>query len=317
MNGSTRMILTVTLNAALDVTYVVDALRPGTTHRVRSVAERAGGKGVNTARVLTHLGEKTLALGLAGGATGAVLRADLDASGIPHRFTPIAGPTRRAVAVVSGGDVTGLWEPGPVVADEEWQRFVRDYFTPALDRAGAVVLSGSLPPGVPGDAYAQLVRLAAEAGVPALVDADGPALRAALAAAPALAKPNVEEARRALGYEHEPPAASDLPAALVAAGARAAVVSAGADGLTACWNGERLHVAPPRAVSGNPTGAGDAASAALALARDTPPAEALADAVALSAAAVAAPLAGDFDARLYAQLRPPIAPGAPPCPSSR
>ncbi|MEZ0069376.1 tagatose 6-phosphate kinase [Streptacidiphilus sp. MAP12-20] len=420
------MIVTVTLNAALDVTYVVDGVTLGATHRVRSVAQRAGGKGVNAARVLAALGEPALALGLAGGATGDALRAELAASGVPHRLTPIAGATRRAVAVVdaaagggaSGGGVTGFWEPGPMVTAEEFERFVRDDFLPSLATARAVVLSGSLPPGVPVDAYARLVRLAADAGVPALVDADGPALRAALGARPALVKPNAEEARRALGLGlglglglddadglgqsaavgwrgHDPddavlPVARDartaplagpdaeaarlssrhaaesaarpeassarprragaatpgvtcedeggsrspnasretfgdlgsdsatgtenalpsaLARALVAAGARAAVVSAGPDGLAADWGGEALRAVPPRLVAGNPTGAGDAASAALALAlaRRQPPAEALAEAVALSAAAVAAPLAGDFDAELYAELRPLVA----------
>jgi tagatose 6-phosphate kinase len=339
------VIVTVTLNAALDVTYVTPGgVRPGTTHRIRSVAQRAGGKGVNTARVLASLGEPVLALGLAGGASGAELRAELDAAGVPHGFTPIAGTTRRTVAVVdaSGTDgVTGFWEPGPQVTGEEWQGFRAD-FRVAVRDARAVVLAGSLPPGVPGDAYADLVGMASGAGVPSLVDADGDALRAALSARPALVKPNAEEALRALGEgpangphhdgasvhqvpatgEHGCPAdgprasgrgSSPLPLSLarrlVAGGAGSAVVSAGARGLVACWGGRLLAVAPPRVISGNATGAGDAASAALAvaLARGLPPEEALSRAVALSAAAVAAPLAGDVDGDVLAELEPLVA----------
>ncbi|MEY9874822.1 tagatose 6-phosphate kinase [Streptacidiphilus sp. MAP12-33] len=385
------MIVTVTLNAALDITYVVEGgVRPGATHRVRSVAERAGGKGVNTARVLASLGEPVLALGLTGGASGAALLAELDTAGIPHRFTPVAGSTRRTVAVVAqplpgatpdtghpgdaaggtsgfgqpgpqapdpdrhnpaghnapthdgtadetsglgqpgpqtpdpdrhnpaghnapthGGadtEVTGFWEPGPEVSDGEWELFLAEFRAVVRDGVRAVVLAGSLPPGVPRDAYAQLVRLAADAGAPTLVDADADALREALAARPALVKPNAEEAARALG--DEAPCGPDVPGALarrlVAAGAGAAVVSAGAAGLVAWWDGRMLAAAPPRVVVGNPTGAGDAASAALALAlmRGSAPEDALAHAVALSAAAVAAPLAGDVDAQVLAELEP-------------
>jgi tagatose 6-phosphate kinase len=399
------VIVTVTLNAALDVTYVVEGgVRPGATHRVRSVAQRAGGKGVNTARVLAALGEPVLALGLAGGASGAELRQDLDAAGVPHRFTPVAGTTRRTVAVVDAaadgaatGGVTGFWEPGPEVTAAEWERFVAD-FRAALPDALAVVLSGSLPPGVPRDAYAELVHLAADSGVPTLVDADADALREALRARPTLVKPNTDEALRALGpgpgpdrsadrTSHAPlpqrpaeggsvppaghapdggwhsgarevaPATADavrlatglndqnplhrsaqrrvdgeaegpvrparratraaepeaLPAALaqrlVDAGAGGAVVSAGPEGLVAWWGGRLLGAAPPRAVVGNATGAGDAASAALAvaLARGLPPKDALGRAVALSAAAVAAPLAGDVDPDVLAELEPLVA----------
>jgi tagatose 6-phosphate kinase len=396
------VIVTVTLNAALDVTYVVEGgVRPGATHRVRSVAQRAGGKGVNTARVLAALGEPVLALGLAGGASGAELRQELEAAGVPHRFTPVAGTTRRTVAVVdaavvdgvaggaatggvtaggaAAGGVTGFWEPGPEVTAAEWERFVAD-FRAALPAARAVVLSGSLPPGVPRDAYAELVHLAADSGVPTLVDADADALREALRARPTLVKPNTEEALRALGPTtladgaalatdamqgagtaaasgparrlvgddrtspvrspgegadgSAPPArradesdrsadavaptrsaadAETPPAALarrlVDAGAGAAVVSAGAEGLVAWWGGRLLGAAPPRVVVGNATGAGDAASAALAvaLARGLPPQDALGRAVALSAAAVAAPLAGDVDPDVLAELEPLVA----------
>ncbi|WP_042364656.1 1-phosphofructokinase family hexose kinase [Streptacidiphilus neutrinimicus] len=357
------MIVTVTLNAALDVTYVVaGGVRPGATHRVGSVAARAGGKGVNTARVLASQGEPVLALGFAGGASGAELREELDDAGVPHRLTAIAGATRRTVAVVDAtadgtatGGVTGFWEPGPQVTAAEWTRFLAD-FRAALPAARAVVLSGSLPPGVPRDAYAELVHLASDAGVPTLVDADADALREALRARPTLVKPNAEEALRALGPQQaldaptadreavtarptrqppgpgpDGPPPSDAPAPprstrgmradtpealpaslarrLVSAGAGAAVVSAGAEGLVAWWGGRLLAVAPPRVVVGNPTGAGDAASAALAvaLARGLPPEDALRRAVALSAAAVAAPLAGDVDPDVLAELEPRVA----------
>ncbi|WP_255431292.1 1-phosphofructokinase family hexose kinase [Streptacidiphilus sp. PB12-B1b] len=295
----------MTLNAALDVTYRLDRLRLGEANRIASVHERAGGKGVNTARVLARLGRRTLVTGLVGGATGRQFREDLDRSSLPYLLTPIQGGTRRTVAVVDGpaqGEaVTGLWEPGPQVSAEEWSRLVERDFPAALAGASTVVLSGSLPPGVPEDAYATLLRLAARAGVPAVLDADGAALRAGLAGQPALVKPNAEEAARATGADDPAEAA----ARLCALGAAAAVVTAGADGLfghTAA--GAAWHTPAPRRVHGNATGAGDAATAALAaaLADARPWPEATGDAAALAAAAVASPLAGDYDPSLYVEL---------------
>src|SRR5690349_8985145 len=117
------MILTVTPNAALDVTYQVDSLTPYATHRVSQVAERAGGKGVNVARVLHSLGEPVLATGLAGGPTGVRLRELLAADTVAEAFLPVAGNARRTVVVADRADATGFWEPGPIVTAAEWSAF--------------------------------------------------------------------------------------------------------------------------------------------------------------------------------------------------
>ncbi|MEU7095796.1 1-phosphofructokinase family hexose kinase [Kitasatospora aureofaciens] len=296
------MILTVTLNAALDVTYRVDRLRPRGSNRVRSTAERAGGKGINVARVLHALGRETVVTGFAGGAAGETLRRDLAAARLPERLLPIAGETRRTVAVVdeSAGDTTILLEPGPAVPTEDWARLL-DHVDRLLTQASAAVFSGSLPPGAPEDAYGRLVRLAHAHRVPAVVDADGAALRAALAAGPDLVKPNADELAAATGLA-DPVAAAG---ALVDAGAGAVVASLGPDGLIAVTPQGSWWAMPPEQLAGNPTGAGDAAVAALTLGLvdATPWPERLAEAVALSAAAVAAPLAGDFDPDVHRRLR--------------
>ncbi|MFJ2163535.1 1-phosphofructokinase family hexose kinase [Streptomyces sp. NPDC087856] len=286
------MILTVTLNAALDITHRVARLRPHASNRVSSVSQRAGGKGVNVARVLRALGERTAVTGLAGGPTGAAVRADLAAAGIADHLVPIDGESRRTVAVVDDRDTTILLEPGPPVTSAEWARFTLRY-RELLGGARAVVLSGSLPPGLPADAYGVLVALARAAGVPALLDADGEALLAALAEGPDVVKPNIHELAAVTGVEDPAVGA----AALTAAGARAVVVSLGPDGLLAHTPDGVWRARPPAPVAGNPTGAGDAAVAALALGLTAGHAwpERLVEAVALSAAAVASPLAGDFD----------------------
>ena len=186
------MIVTVTLNPALDLTYAVDALVPHGTHRVARVTERPGGKGLNVARVLHALGEPVLATGLLGGVTGDRVATLLGQEGVRSSFVRIAAETRRTVAVVDPADATGFWEPGPTVTPAEWSLFVAE-FRELLGPATVVALSGSLPPGVPIDGYATLIALANAIGVPTVLDTSGPALRAGLAAGPTLAKPNTAE----------------------------------------------------------------------------------------------------------------------------
>lgn len=295
------MIVTVTLNLALDVTYRVPTVELHGTNRVSVVAHRAGGKGVNVARVLQALGHESLVCGLVGGLTGEAVRAELRAAGLEAVLTPIAGETRRTLAVVdeTRGDATGYWEPGPTVQTREWMDFLST-FDELIADADAVVLSGSLPPGLPPDAYAELCRRAGAAGVPAVLDADGDALRCGLAAGPVLVKPNRAELERVTGCT-DPIAGAEW---LRAHGAGAVVVSQGADGLLAVTPEGRWRAAPPEHVEGNPTGAGDAAVAALTagLVTDLAWPERLARATAVSAATVGAPVAGSFDPQLYRRL---------------
>ncbi|HEY3504334.1 MAG TPA: 1-phosphofructokinase family hexose kinase [Actinocatenispora sp.] len=299
------MILTVTLNAALDVTYRVDALRPHETHRVASVVTRAGGKGVNVASVLTQIREPAVATGLVGGPTGEQIRARLAAAGIPDAFVGVAADSRRTLVVADADGATGFWEPGPPVTADEWAAFATR-FRGLATVARAVVLSGSLPAGVPDDAYARLVAIARELGVPSIVDAEGPALAAALTARPDVVKPNAHELATVTGAT--PSTVDEVRAAateLRARGAGAVVASRGADGIVAVTADGTYRAAPPEAVAGNPTGAGDALVAALArgLSRRASWPDMLTDAVALSAAAVAVPLAGQVDGREYDRLR--------------
>lgn len=297
------MILTVTLNAALDVTYRVDALVPDASHRVRSVHQRAGGKGINVARVLHGQGRPVTCLGFLGGSAGASIAMDLDGAGIPAAMTTIAGESRRTVSVVSAatGGSTLFNEPGPRVTDDEWRGLLAQCAR-SLAAASVMVISGSLPPGTPPDAYGQLARAAHVAGVRVIVDADGGALARSLDAAPDVVKPNAAELRAATGLDD----ASAAMRSLLDAGAGAVVATFGAQGIRAlamegAWS---AGLARPVVVV-NPTGAGDAVAAALAAGledgRDW--ASMLGDAVAWSAAAVATPLAGDLDAKALAEVR--------------
>ncbi|NGN66508.1 1-phosphofructokinase family hexose kinase [Streptomyces sp. A7024] len=303
------MFLTVTLNAALDITYRVPRLRAHSTHRVQEVDERPGGKGVNVARVLAALGKDVTVTGFAGGATGAALRNLLAAdqrerpnhARLTDAFVPISGTTRRTVAVVdaSSGDTTQLNEPGPAISPAEWQAFTTAY-AGLLPRTTAVALCGSLPPGVPVGAYAELVRAARAADVPVLLDTSGEALRRGIAARPDLVKPNGDELAQLTGVTVPLRAARDARRR----GAAAVVASLGAEGLLAATADGAWRAAPPQTIAGNPTGAGDSAVAGLlsGLADGLDWPARLSRAVALSAATVAAPAAGEFDPSTYAAV---------------
>ncbi|MFJ8199873.1 1-phosphofructokinase family hexose kinase [Streptomyces sp. NPDC096152] len=296
------MILTVTLNTALDITYRVPSLRPHTAHRVSEVVERPGGKGLNVARVLAALGHEVTVTGFAGGGTGRVVRDRLaGVPGVADALVPVAGATRRTVAVVDQrtGDTTQLNEPGPLVAPAEWAAF-QNVYEELLGSVAAVALCGSLPPGVPVGAYAGLVRTARAAGVPVLLDTSGEPLRRAVAARPDIIKPNADELAELTGA-HEPlRAVQDARRR----GARAVVASLGADGLLAHTPEGHWRATPPAHVRGNPTGAGDSAVAGLlsGLAEHLPWPSRLARAAALATATVLAPAAGEFDRATYEEL---------------
>lgn len=290
----------VTLNLALDITYHVDRLLVGGSHRVETVRQRAGGKGVNVARVCKVLGSEVLALGLAGGRTGELIAADLYADEVPALLTPIAGESRRSVAVVDreAGDATVFNEAGPLVGPDEWRAFCDRV---PWGRLGVLVCSGSLPPGLRPDAYAELAARARHHGVPAVVDAGGEVLLAA-AKAGAVVRANAAELRSAVGDV-------DVVAGgkhLLDLGASAAVLTDGASGMVAVTVSGVWLAKPVERVAGNPTGAGDAATAVVAAALGDDWPDVLRSAVAASSAAVLTPVAGDIDLAAYRRWLPQV-----------
>lgn len=298
------MIITLTANPALDVTYRVERLVPGESHRVTGVRHQAGGKGFNVSRVLHGFGVATRAIGPAGGALGDAVLTDLIAAGIPHALLPVAAHTRKTVTVVSdetadGGEATVFNEPGGPLGPVDWERLV-ELVADHLAEASVLVCSGSLPPPLAADSYARLVTLGHRRGVAVVVDTSGPALIAAATAGADVVKPNAAELRASTGAGDPLSGAR----ALRAAGAGAVVVSLGPEGILAVTNRGDWRAVPPYPVAGNPTGAGDAAVAALAdgTAERRPWPERLRTAVAWSAAAVAAPLAGSVDRGVLADI---------------
>ncbi|RLP07648.1 1-phosphofructokinase family hexose kinase [Propionibacterium australiense] len=300
------MITVITPNPALDVTYEVDEFLLHRTTRVRAVHERPGGKGVNVARVAAALGHHAEVSGFLGGRDGqavAGLLTRID-PGIAQRWVPIDGATRRTVAVVDSQDTSMLNEPGPAVTTGDWVRQA----AMLADGSGPVVVSGSMPPGSRSEDLSGVVAAARDAGRPIIVDTSGQLLHAAARAGADLLKPNRDELAAATGLD-DPVAGARV---LLDEGASAVVVSLGADGMLLLLAGYSIRwtAAPARVLSGNPTGAGDAAVAAFAVALDgaagADRAEALVlalpNAVALSGAAVLSPVAGEVDLNAYREM---------------
>ena len=198
-----QQVLAVVLNAAVDTTLTIPGpLMVGETHKVRDVLKLPGGKGINVARVLHTLGVPVHVTGLAGGPAAEFIKTGLTQAGIDSTFLPIAGASRTCIAVVECDShrVTEVNEPGPTITESEARAFL-DLYEKLLPGVEAVVLSGSLPPGLPDDYYALLMQRARKAGVPSILDTSGDALRLGIAARPLLVKPNATEAGQFLGRE--------------------------------------------------------------------------------------------------------------------
>ncbi len=214
------VIVTITLNAALHVGYTTDDLAAEGITPVSRPSYQAGGRGVTVARVLRAFGHDVLASGLAGGASGELIREDLAKSGVPTAFTLIRGESRRFFRFADpdpAGPVMRFAEPGPFITTEELGRFAADYRR-LMAGAAAVVLCGGLPDGLPADTYGSLVTYAAEAGVPVILDAGGEELKHAVGHGPDLVVAEMSSAE---------PGPAGLGADLIRLGAGAAAVAVG------------------------------------------------------------------------------------------
>lgn len=191
--------LIATPNLCLDRTQLVPELVLGGVMRARSVEVTAGGKGVNIARVARAHRQRATVVGLVADRDRERLLRLLAEEGADVVDVPMPGDTRNAIIVIEqpGGRTTIVNEPGSTIDAAIWKRY-RDAIAASLPGHRTLACSGSLPPGAPEDGYGQLVRLAHEAGVIAVVDTAPAALRASLASGPDLVKPNLQEAEAAI-----------------------------------------------------------------------------------------------------------------------
>ena len=221
------MIVTVTLNAAVDKTMAVPNFQPGRRHRTVDQTTTPGGKGVNIARVLKTLGQPVIATGLAGGAAGLRIVEQLTEMSVLSDFVRIRDESRTNTALIdpTTGQQTEVNERGPNVADSEIDLFAEKLLYLAKG-ASLCVFAGSLPRGVDVEVYGRLIREVRRLGVTTIVDTDGDPLLRAVRAEPDVISPNVLEAEELVGYEF----ASDSDQALavremVGMGAREAIMT--------------------------------------------------------------------------------------------
>jgi 1-phosphofructokinase family hexose kinase len=196
------MIVTVTLNTAIDKTLSVPNFRLGRRHRTVEQTTMPGGKGVNVARVLKTLGAPVIATGLAGGATGTRIVDQLTQLSVLSDFVRIGEESRTNTAVIdpTTGEQTEINERGPKVTEREVELFV-DKLLYLAKGASMCVFAGSLPREVDPDIYAQLIRDLRRLNVLTVVDTDGEPLRRAVRAEPDIVSPNVLEAEELVGHE--------------------------------------------------------------------------------------------------------------------
>ena len=267
MSASVAPVTTLTCNPALDEAVAIDGLILGATNRCSLDALDPGGKGINASRVISRLGRPTRALGFIGGPTGALLRARLDAEGVPHAFDDVDGATRINIMIYErgAGRRTRVYLPGPEV---DPARLAGVYAKlDAIEQGEIVIVAGSLPPGLPDTTYRDVAAWLGRRGVRTIVDTSGPALANALDARPFAIKPNVEEAEEILARTL-PDDASILLAAreLRQRGAQYVVISQGADGAIGVGPEGEWKAIPPPVDALSTVGSGDSMVAGLAIA---------------------------------------------------
>src|SRR5213078_3215509 len=221
------MIITVTLNAAIDKTLSVPNFRLGRRHRTVDQTTMPGGKGVNGARTLKTLGQPVIATGFAGGATGTRIVEQLTAESILNDFVRIRDESRTNTSVLdpTTGEQTEINERGPAVSPQEIELF-HDKLLYLARGAAIVVFAGSLPRGVDSDLYAMLVRDLQRTDVITVIDTDGEPLRQAVRAEPDIISPNVLEAEELVGHEFSSEHERSLAVREVASlGAREAIMT--------------------------------------------------------------------------------------------
>ena len=268
------MIITVTLNAAIDKSLSVPSFQLARRHRTVEQRTMPGGKGVNVARTLKTLGQPVIATGFAGGPTGTRIVEALTQESILNDFVRIREESRTNMAVhdPTNGTQTEINERGPEVAEAEVELF-RDKLLYLARGADIVVFAGSLPRGVAPSIYAELVRELRAMNVTTIVDCEGEPMRLAVRAEPTVISPNVLEAEELVGHEfHEEQDRVVAISELCDLGAREAIVTL-PDGCVASVTGEagrelhRVWIAPREAVA--TVGAGDAFLAGYVAARYT------------------------------------------------
>lgn len=304
------MILTVTLNAAIDKRYVVEGFRTGEVNRVKECTYVPGGKGLNVSKPASIYGAEVVATGFAGGHAGAYIEDALKPFGIRSAFYHVDAESRSCINIWDEVNQvqTEFLEPGFTLTEEDFAGFEAK-FRQLVQEAKVVAMSGSVPKGLDGTAYQRLVKIVKDAGITVILDTSGKLLEMGIEAIPTMIKPNIDEIRMLTGKRCD-----DISEIIEAAraiherGVKIVAVSLGADGSLAVGDDGIFRARVPKIDAVNTVGCGDSmiAGFALGLSKGLPLEETLRLASAISAAAAMREETGFFVMEDMEKLLPQI-----------
>lgn len=260
------MILTVTMNPSVDISYPLKKFNLNTVNRASDVIKTPGGKGLNVTRVLKQLNNKVVATGLIGGALGMDIQKKLTEMDIESKFFEISGETRNCIAILHEGNQTEILENGPVIRQSESEKFL-EYFEKLVQEVEIISISGSLPNGLKDDYYSKMIEICNKYGKSVVLDCSGKALVEVLKNKykPKVIKPNTEELSQLIG-KNVSKNIEELKEILknkLFDGIEWIIVSLGADGTFAKHNDKFYKVNVPKIQVVNPVGSGDSTVAGI------------------------------------------------------
>ncbi|EOP56272.1 tagatose-6-phosphate kinase [Bacillus cereus VDM053] len=263
------MILSVTMNPSVDISYPIHELKLDVVNRVETVHKTAGGKGLNVARVIAQMDEVVLATGVLGGTIGEYIIQELNKVNISNDFLKIKKESRNCIAILHEGMQTEILESGPTLSKEEGISFL-EKFEFLMTTVSLVTISGSLPKGLPTNFYYQMLEICHKNEIPVIMDSSGEALKQAMVhkEKPFAIKPNIAELSQLLGINMEA-GSIDLKKALnheLFTGIEWIIVSMGSEGAFVKHGDDYYRVTIPKVEVVNPVGSGDATVAGLAVA---------------------------------------------------
>lgn len=305
------MILTVTLNAAIDKRYVVEEFKEGEVNRVKECAYVPGGKGLNVSKPAAVAGASVVATGFVGGHAGNYIEESLADYHVKGDFYHLKAESRSCINIwdEKKQKQTEFLEPGFTVAEEEFEAFV-EKFRGLVEKADVVAMSGSVPKGLDGTAYQKLVKIVKDAGKKVILDTSGRLLEMGIEACPTMVKPNIDEIRMLTGKHCDH--IEDIIEAAKAVhekGVEVVAVSLGADGSLVVSDEGVFRAVVPKIDAVNTVGCGDSMIAGFTLGFEEGLSieETLRKASAISAAAALREETGFFVKedmeRLYPQIR--------------
>ena len=273
MHGVKIMILTVTMNPSVDMSYPIEHLKIDDVNRVTNVDKTAGGKGLNVSRVVALMGKPVTAAGMIGGHFGEYIKDQLTKEHIDYDFFQIDQESRNSIAILhDGGNQTELLESGPTISPVDAKAF-KTFFEQLTEKFTLVTMSGSLPKGLSTDFYTDLIKLAGKHRCKVILDTSGDPLLSALQSSikPGLIKPNEEELQALIHQKVDVTDDNALKAALqdpIFDGVEWIVVSLGSKGAFVKHDSQYYRVQIPKITVKNPVGSGDSTLAGLAMAID-------------------------------------------------